>query len=80
MPDSRPQLRLNKKGGGGVEIENKGNRTIPIRQTSWRGGARPSHATDEGRFTIFFLPKPLIIIDLHNLKETKPENTISGSS
>ncbi|KAJ8428872.1 hypothetical protein Cgig2_010814 [Carnegiea gigantea] len=42
MPDSRPRLKLNKEKGGGVEIGNKGTRTIPIRRH--RGGvARDRH-------------------------------------
>ena len=40
-----------------------------------RGGAWPSRAADEGRFTIFFLPEPLSIADLRNLEKKKPKNT-----
>ena len=57
LPETRPRLKQIKKGKEGVENVKKGARTILIRQTL------RSRATDEGRSTIFFLPKLLVIAD-----------------
>ena len=62
------QLKKKKKV---VENGNRGARTIPIRKHCGR-----VVRANEGRFTIFFLPKPFLIANLRNLEKTEPENTI----
>jgi len=74
LPETRPRLKQIKKGKEGVENVKKGARTILIRQTL------RSRATDEGRSTIFFLPKLLVIADLRSHQKKIGKNAIFGSA